>query len=111
MYKKTKNRIASSEYVRGRKYREIDVVERVRAIGRHKCQGLVGLHNFSGADWRGTFVGYTKKTWVSAYFKLANDDPVIDCFRQMGETYIPDQLVHGDLPQQVKTLEDFVCRV
>ena len=34
-----------------RKYREIDVVKRVKVIGRRKCQGFIGLHNFSGADW------------------------------------------------------------
>lgn len=40
---------------RGIKYREIDVIKRVQVIGRHKCQGLLGLHNFSGADWGGKF--------------------------------------------------------
>ena len=32
------------------KHREIDVVERVNVIGIRKSQGLVGLHNFTGAD-------------------------------------------------------------
>ena len=32
------------------KYREIDVVERANVIGHRKCQGLIGLHNFSGTD-------------------------------------------------------------
>ena len=41
---------------KGTKYREIDVVGRVQVIGRHKCQGLIGLHNFTGADWGGKFV-------------------------------------------------------
>ena len=35
---------------RGTKAREIDIFERVEVIGHHKCQGLLGLHNFSGAD-------------------------------------------------------------
>ena len=43
------------------KCREIDVMERVNTIGIHKSQGLVGLHNFSGADWGGKFVGISKK--------------------------------------------------
>ena len=33
------------------KHREIDVVEKVKAIGLRKSQGLVGFHNFTGADW------------------------------------------------------------
>ena len=36
---------------KGRKYTEIDAVKRVQVIGRRKCQGFIGLHNFSGADW------------------------------------------------------------
>ena len=96
---------------KGRKYREIDVVERVRVIGRHKSQGLIGLHNFSGADWGGKFVGISKKTWVGAYMKLQDDDPAIDCFRNLGEGQIPTDLVNGGMPQQVKGLEPFICKV
>ena len=33
-------------------------------IGHCKCQGF-GLHNFSGADWGGKFVGISKKTMGS----------------------------------------------
>ena len=43
------------------KKREIDVFERVQAIGYQKCQGLLGFHHFSGAAWGGKFVGITKK--------------------------------------------------
>ena len=39
---------------KGTKYRQIDVIERVH----RKCQGLdIGIHNFSGVDWGGKFVG------------------------------------------------------
>ena len=38
---------------KGTKYKEIDAVERVQVIGRHKCQGLIGLHNFTGTYWGG----------------------------------------------------------
>ena len=96
---------------KGTKYRQIDVVERVQVIGRHKCQGLIGFHNFSGADWGGKFVGISKKTWVDAYMKLQRDDPIINCFRELGDGPIPTQLVNDELPQQVKELEHFVCRV
>ena len=93
------------------KYREIDVVERVQVIGAHKCQGLIGLHSFSGADWGGKFVGITKKTWVDAYMKLSEDDPVINCFRELGEVSIPNELVSNELPSKIKDFEMFVCRV
>ena len=48
----------------GSKYREIDIRLCVQGIGQHKAQGLIGLHNFSGADWGGKFVGISKKTWA-----------------------------------------------
>jgi len=35
----------------GVKYGEIDVVKRAKVIGLGKCQGLIGLHNFTGAHW------------------------------------------------------------
>lgn len=78
-------------------------------IGRLKCHGLIGLHNFSGADWGGQFVGITKKTWVGAYMKLDEDGPAINCFRELGEGPSPTKLVNGELPPQVKGLEQFVC--
>lgn len=96
---------------KGTKYREIDVVERVRVIGQRKCQGLIGLHNFSGADWGGKFIGISKKTWVDAYMKLEDNDPVIDFFRNLGEANIPTELINDELPPQCKSLEEFVCRV
>ena len=96
---------------KGTKYREIDVVERVRVIGLNKCQGLVGLHNFSGADWGGKFVGITKKTLVTAYMMLDNTDPIINCFRELGEGIIDAELVNGELPLSLKGLEKFISRV
>ena len=59
--------------------------KRVQAIGQHKAQGLIGLHNFSGTVWGGTFVGISKKTWAAAYLSLEVDDRIIDCFRNLGE--------------------------
>ena len=67
------------------KYREIDVVERVQVIGRRKCQGLIGLHNFSGTDWGGKFVGISKKIWVVVNLKFDENDDATNCFRELGE--------------------------
>ena len=96
---------------KGAKYREIDVVKRVEVIGQQKCQGLIGLHNFTGADWGGKFVGISKKTWANAYMTLVESDDAINCFRELGEGPIPTELVNGQLPPQVKCLEQFVCSV
>lgn len=75
--------LASLKFLTGKgvKYREIGVGKRVRVTARYTSQGLIGLHNFSGANWGGKFVGITKKTWAGAYMKLDEGDPVIDCFR------------------------------
>ena len=86
------------------------MIERAKVIGHHKCQGLIGLHNFSGTDWGGKFVGITKK-WVQAYLQLPDDDAVINCFRKLGDKCLPTELVGAELPEQLKPLETFVCHV
>ena len=55
----------------------ININERVEAIGKDKAKGLVGFHNFTGADWGGKFVGITKETWMKSYLKLTEDDDVV----------------------------------
>ena len=45
---------------KGANHREIDVTQRVQAIGMNKCQGLIGLYHFTEADWGEKFVGITK---------------------------------------------------
>ena len=62
---------------KGTMYRQIDLVERVRLIGSHKCQGLVGLHHFFAAYWGEEFVGITNKRWVRVYMKNNEYDPEI----------------------------------
>lgn len=65
-------------------------MERVRVIGPSKCQGLMGFHDFSGADWCGKFVGISKKTCrVHAYVKLDEEDPVVHSFKDMEEGMVP----------------------
>jgi len=96
---------------KGANYREIDVTQRVQAIGIHKCQGLIRLHYFTGADWGEKFVGITKNSWVKAYMALDDDHLAIHCFRELGEGLIQNQLANGELPTQVKDLEKFVCQV
>ena len=71
---------------KGVKKQEIDIFEHVSVIGHHKGQGLLGLHNFSGADWEGKFVGISKNTWIMAFLKLYDDRPTIDIFKELGES-------------------------
>jgi len=52
---------------KGDKYRSINIRECLSVIGREKCQGLIGFHNFTGADWGGKFVGISKKSWITSY--------------------------------------------
>ena len=93
------------------KYREIDVVKRVEIIGPNKGKGLIGLHDFTGADWGGKSVGISKKTWVSIYMKFDENNPAIRCFQELGQGCIAADLINGELPTQVKALEGFVCQV
>ena len=57
------------------------------------------------------FVWITKKSWADADMALDEDDPTIDCFQNLGTALIPTQLTHGELPQQIKNLQSFVCHV
>ena len=42
---------------KGKNFRQIDVVERVRSIGKEKSKGLLGLHSFIWADWVESLLG------------------------------------------------------
>ena len=51
--------------------------------GKVKAKELLEIHNFTGADWGGTFGGVTKQTWINAYLELTDDD-MINTFQQLG---------------------------
>ena len=90
----------------GAKYREIDIRQRVEAIGLPKARGLIGLHNFSGTDWGGKFVRISKKTWTQTFLSLSEDDEIIECFTTFGVNDISNfQMKDSDLPHQFKELE------
>lgn len=77
-----------------KKKREIDNFERVQVTGRHKCQGLLGRHNFHGANWGGRFRGISKKSWVDAYIKLDDDEPATDRFKSLRCISVSAKLVN-----------------
>ena len=91
--------------------RVVDVRERVKALGSTKAKALIGLHNFTGADWGGKFVGISKQKWCDAFMKLPDESPVLESLSIMGETHIPGELQNAELPLNVAALEPFVCSV
>ena len=92
--------------------RSINICERVSVIGREKCQSLIGFHNFTGVDWGGKCVGISKKSWITSHLSLPNDDPVVSAFQLLGEGVLTNhELVDGELPEEVRPIEKFVCSV
>jgi len=90
-------------------YKEIDATQEFQAIGMHKCQGLIGLHHFTGADWGEKFVGITKTSVVKACIALEDDHLAIGCFRELDEYLIQNLLANRELSTQDKDVEKFVC--
>lgn len=94
---------------KGANYRTIHIMERVCLLGIQKSQGLLGLHNFSGADWGGKFVGISKRTWVNSYLALDDDDPIINSLIRLGNGLLSStHLVDGELSEEIKSVEKFV---
>jgi len=77
----------------------------------YKCQGLIGLHLFTRADWGETFVGITKTSCMKAYVAIADDHLAIDCFRELDEHLIQNLLANRELTTQDKDVEEFFCQV
>ena len=44
------------------------------SYGRHTSRALLGFHYFTGADWGGKFVGLSKKTWITAFLSLDDNE-------------------------------------
>ena len=104
--------ISESSTVRFRNHhRSLNVRDCVTAVGKKKSQGLVGLHNFSGADWGGKLSGKTKKTWINKYVDLNEDDPIIGSFRELGTIQLPQSTDCTQYSHQVKFLVSFLCSV
>lgn len=51
---------------KGANHPTINIMERVCLLGTRKSHGLLGLHNFSGADCGEKFIGISKRTWVNS---------------------------------------------
>ena len=89
---------------RGKFYRTIDVKERCVVIGSEKSKALIGLHNFTGADWGGKFFNISKKAWITKFLVLTPTDDIVGTFQRFGSVDTPDELA-------LKHMERFVCKV
>ncbi len=58
---------------------------RCSAIGNKKCQGLLGPHTFSGADWGAKLVGISKKRWILSYLTHDPNSDVFAAFTNFGD--------------------------
>ena len=94
----------------GAKYREADIQERVAAVGVRKARGLIGLHNFTGADWGGKFVRISKNTWAKMYLSLGDDADIYDTFASLDQLDVSTiETLDYKMPAQISVLERFVC--
>ena len=79
------------------------------ALGRERARGLVGFHNFTGADWGGKFVGITKETWMKAYLALPENDYIIIAFQRLGTLSLSIDDFTDKLPGSIAPLESFLA--
>ena len=91
------------------KPKSIDVVNRVECIGKKKSQGLVGLHNFTGNDYGGKFVGISKDRWSKLYLGLPENDEIVRTFGLLGSLTAEECSLKkdGTLHETVRPLERF----
>ena len=92
----------------GAKYREIDIRERVNAVGKTKSATVVRLLEIPDGDWRRKFVRVSTKSWTESFMALSADDPIIESLTSLG--WKP---THNDnlADPEFKDLERFVCQV
>ncbi len=101
---------------KGADHREIDICERVKAVGRHPSKVLLTFHHFTGAYCGGKFVGLSKKTWMTAFLSVDDNNPIVETVRRPGEGPIStatDDVSETTpaMPASVNFLESFKCKV
>ena len=94
---------------KGNTFRSINIRECVSTIGQEKCKGLIGVHNLSGADWGGKFVGISKKSWITSCYPC----PVMTALFLRSNSWVLTnrELVDSELYVEVRPIERFVCSV
>ena len=89
---------------RGKFYRSIDVKERCAVIGVQKAKALIGLHNFTGADWGGKFFNISKKMWIVKFLALEPTDTIVGTLCRFGSLVTVDD-------HALQHMERFICKV
>ena len=57
----------------------------------------------------GKFVGISKKSCITSYLSLPNDDPIVSAFQLLGEGVLSShELLVGELSEEVRPMEKFV---
>ena len=98
------------------KHRDIYICERVKAVGTHNFRAMLGSHHFTDADWGGKFVWLSKKTWMTAFLSLNDNDPIIETISRLVEGHISmstddaSETTHV-VPTSITSLDTFVCKV
>ena len=100
----------------GVKHREIEIWERMKEVGRHKYRALLGFHHFTGTYWGGKFVELSKKTLMTAFLSLGDNDPIVETINRLGEgpiSWLTDDVSETTpaMPADVKSLDTVVCKV
>ena len=86
--------------------KKIDVINRVRCLGTHKSQALIGFHVFTGDDHVHKFVGITKNTWCKLFFDLPTNSPIIESFIKMG-SLTSEQC--SSINEDIEPIAKFMC--
>ena len=75
--------------------RTIDIRARYEALGCEKTKGLLGLHAYSGAYWRGKFAGISKSRsmGMDIYLKLDSSSEMLDIFKKLGKDEITTSIL------------------
>lgn len=78
-----------------------------------KSQGLISVHNFTGTDWGGKFVGVSKHRWCSIYLDLPSVHPIVIIFGLLGALTAEELslMENGKLREKIQPLEQFVSLV
>ena len=77
---------------------------------------MLSFRHFTGADCGGKFVGLSKKTWMTAFLSLDDNNPIVETVSRPGEGPISTSTddvseTTPAMPASVESLETFVCKV
>ncbi|KAG1656752.1 hypothetical protein GQR58_023744 [Nymphon striatum] len=89
---------------KGKSSRVLDIEESCKKLGPRKCNALLGMHAFTGSDWRGKFSGITKRKWMKLFLELDDSDEILDALSYL------DESLEDPNGEVIVALEKCVCR-